>query len=303
MSDKEIKLPIDTSLGKLPQKEKGSLLPIECKTPEEIRRHQLERLAAGFRMFSHFGYDEGIAGHITLRDPEYPHYFWVNPFGMHFGQICISDLILVDRDGNIVQGEGKMLNTAAFAIHSRLHEARPDVNAAAHSHSMYGKSFSSLGRLLEPITQDSCAFYDNHVLFDDYTGVVLETDEGDRIAKALGDKKAAILKNHGLLTTGESVDAALWAFLSMDRCCQSQLIAESAGQMERISDEVAELTKSQVGSEFAMWASFQPIYDLMLEKDDSFLNLIIYFLYRIVFFISFIFSIGFYNSPFSSSFF
>ena len=143
-------------------------------------------------MFSHFGYDEGIAGHITLRDPEYPHYFWVNPFGMHFGQICISDLILVDRDGNIVQGEDKMLNTAAFAIHSRLHEARPDVNAAAHSHSMYGKSFSTLGRLLEPITQDSCAFVDDHVLFDDFTGVVLETDEGDRIAKALGDKRAAI---------------------------------------------------------------------------------------------------------------
>ena len=200
MSEKEIQLPIDTTLGKLPQKEKGSLSPIECNSPEEIRRHQLERLAAGFRMFSHFGYDEGIAGHITLRDPEYPHFFWVNPFGMHFGQICISDLILVDREGNIVQGEGKMLNTAAFAIHSRLHEARPDVNAAAHSHSMYGKSFSSLGRLLEPITQDSCAFFNNHVLFDDFTGVVLETDEGDRIAKALGDKKAAILKNHGLLT-------------------------------------------------------------------------------------------------------
>ena len=213
MSDeKEIKLPIDTSLGKLPQKTKGSIVPVECKTMEEIRRHQLERLAAGFRMFSHFGYDEGIAGHITLRDPEYPHYFWVNPFGMHFGQICISDLILVDREGNIVQGEDKMLNTAAFAIHSRLHEARSDVNAAAHSHSMYGKSFSTLGRLLEPITQDSCAFYDDHVLFDDYTGVVLETDEGDRIAEALGDKRAAILKNHGLLTTGESVDAALWAF-------------------------------------------------------------------------------------------
>ena len=121
---------------------------IKGKSPEEIRRHQLERLAAGFRMFSHFGYDEGIAGHITLRDPEYPHYFWVNPFGMHFGQICISDLILVDRDGNIVQGEGKMLNTAAFAIHSRLHEARPDVNAAAHSHSML-----SLIHISEPTRQ------------------------------------------------------------------------------------------------------------------------------------------------------
>ena len=171
----------------------------------------------------------------------------------------------------MVQGE-RPLNTAAFAIHSRLHEARPDVNAAAHSHSMYGKSFSTMGRLLEPITQDSCAFYDNHVLFDDFTGVVLETDEGDRIAEALGDKRAAILKNHGLLTTGETVDAAVWGFLSMDRCCQSQLIAESVGQMERISDDVAELTRNQVGSEPGMWASYQTLYDLMLEKDDSFLN-------------------------------
>ena len=124
----------------------------------------------------------------------------------------------------------------------------PDLNAAAHSHSMYGKTFSTMGRLLEPITQDSCAFYDNHVLFDDYTGVVLDTSEGDRIAEALGDKKAAILKNHGLLTTGTTVDEAAWGFLSMDRCCQSQLLAENVGQMERIPDKVAELTKGQVGS-------------------------------------------------------
>jgi len=265
------KMQIDTALGQLPQKERGSLQPIECKTIEEQRRHQLERLASGFRVFAHFGFDEGLAGHITLRDPEHPHYFWVNPFGVHFAQMCVSDLILVNREGEVVQGE-RPLNTAAFAIHSRLHEARPDVNAAAHSHSMYGKSFSTMGRLLEPITQDSCAFYDNHVLFDDFTGVVLETDEGDRIAEALGDKRAAILKNHGLLTTGETVDAAVWGFLSMDRCCQSQLIAESVGQMERISDDVAELTRNQVGSEPGMWASYQTLYDLMLEKDDSFLN-------------------------------
>ena len=265
------KMQIDTTLGQLPQKERGSLQPIECKTIEEQRRHQLERLASGFRVFAHFGFDEGLAGHITLRDPEHPHYFWVNPFGVHFAQMCVSDLILVNREGEVVQGE-RPLNTAAFAIHSRLHEARPDVNAAAHSHSMYGKSFSTMGRLLEPITQDSCAFYDNHVLFDDFTGVVLETDEGDRIAEALGDKRAAILKNHGLLTTGETVDAAVWGFLSMDRCCQSQLIAESVGQMERISDDVAELTRNQVGSEPGMWASYQTLYDLMLEKDDSFLN-------------------------------
>ena len=261
---------IDTTSGKLPIKEKGLVFQ-EFANPAEERRNQLEKLAAGFRLFDYFGFNEGVAGHITYRDPEFGDHFWVNPLGVHFSQISVSDLLLVNHDGKVVQGD-KDVNVAAFAIHSRLHEARPDANAAAHSHSMYGKSFSTLGRLLEPITQDSCAFVDDHVLFDDFTGVVLETDEGDRIAKALGDKRAAILKNHGLLTTGESVDAALWAFLSMDRCCQSQLLAESAGQMERISDDVAKLTKTQVGSEFAMWASFQPLYDLMLEKDSSFLN-------------------------------
>ena len=262
---------IDINLGKLPQKERGSLVPIECKNIEEERRHQLERLASGFRLFAHFGFDEGLAGHITLRDPEFPDHFWVNPFGVHFNQMRVSDLLLVNHEGDIVQAD-RQLNTAAFAIHSRLHMAREDLNAAAHSHSMYGKTFSSLGRLLEPITQDSCAFFDNHVLFDDFTGVVLDTGEGDRIAKALGQKKAAILKNHGLLTTGKTVDEAVWGFLSMDRCCQSQLLAEAVGQMERISDDVAEMTRGQVGSDFGMWASYQPMYDLMLEKDDSFLN-------------------------------
>ena len=262
---------IDVNLGKLPQKERGSLMPVECKSIEEERRHQLERLASGFRLFAHFGFDEGLAGHITLRDPEFSDHFWVNPFGGHFDQMRVSDLILVDHDGEIVIGD-RPLKKAAFAIHSRLHMAREDLNAAAHSHSMYGKSFSSLGQLLDPITQDSCAFYDNHVLFDDFTGVVLDTDEGDRIAKALGDKRAAILKNHGLLTTGKTVDEAIWGFLTMDRCCQSQLLAMTAGQVERIDDDVAEMTREQVGSAFGMWASYQPMYDLMLAKDDSFLN-------------------------------
>ena len=270
MTDKKIE-EIDVELGKISQKTKGSLQPIECKTTEELRRLQLERLASGFRLFAHFGFDEGLAGHITLRDPEFPHYFWVNPFGVHFEQICISDLLLVNREGEVVRGD-RPLNTAAFAIHSALHNARPDVNSAAHSHSMYGKTFSTMGRLLEPITQDSCAFFEDHTLFDDYTGVVNETSEGDRIAKTLGDKRAIILKNHGLVTTGNSIDGTLWLFLSMERSCQSQLMAESIGQMERIPDEVARLTKSQVGTDMALWASYQPLYDLMLEKDDSFLN-------------------------------
>src|SRR5213595_3190699 len=159
----------------------------------EERRHRKERLAASFRLFARFGFDEGVAGHITVRDPERPDCFWVNPFGVYFGQIRVSDLILVDHAGEVIEGNHPV-NTAAFAIHSRVHAARPDVVAAAHAHSLYGKSWSSLSRLLDPLTQDACAFYDDHVVFDDYTGIVEETSEGDRIARALGMKKAAILR-------------------------------------------------------------------------------------------------------------
>src|SRR5712692_5985958 len=89
-------------------------------TVEEERRHRKERLAACFRLFSRFGFDEGVAGHITARDPEWKDHFWVNPFGMHFGHIRVSDLILVNHEGEVVQGDYPV-NRAAFAIHSRIH--------------------------------------------------------------------------------------------------------------------------------------------------------------------------------------
>ncbi len=156
------------------------------------RLYRKQRLAASFRLFSKFGFDEGVAGHITARDPELADHFWVNPFAMHFGHIKVSDLILVNHQGEVVEGD-QPVNTAAFVIHSQVHAARPDVVAAAHSHSIYGKSWSAFGRLLDPITQDVCAFYEDHAVFDDYTGVVLDLEEGKRIAHAVGDNKAAIL--------------------------------------------------------------------------------------------------------------
>src|SRR5215510_5692141 len=217
----------------------------EFDTPEAERAYRKERLAAGFRLFSKFGFEEGVAGHITARDPEQLDHFWVNPFGMSFSHIRVSDLLLVDSDGKVVEGNGAV-NTAAFAIHSTIHEARPDVMAAAHSHSLYGKAWSSLGKLLDPLTQDACAFYDDHALFDDYTGVVLDPEEGKRIAHALGDTKAVILRNHGLLTVGRSVDEAVWWFVTMDRSCHAQLLAEAAGAPVLIDADMARLTHGQV---------------------------------------------------------
>lgn len=239
-------------------------------TPAEERCHRKERLAASFRLFSRFGFDEGGAGHITARDPERLDHFWLNPFGMHFSQIRVSDLVLVDDQGEVVEGNGEV-NLAAFAIHSRIHKARPDVVAAAHAHSLYGKSWSSLGRLLDPLTQDACAFYDDHVVFDDYGGVVEETVEGDRIAHALGNKKAAILRNHGLLTVGQCVDEAVWWFITMDRSCQAQLLAEAAGQPHKIPHETAKRTHALLGSPLAGWFQFQPLWDcISREQPDLF---------------------------------
>src|SRR2546422_10446354 len=130
-------------------------------TLAQERQHRKQRLAGAFRLFSRFGFDEGVAGHITARDPERLDHFWVNPFGMHFGQIRASDLILVNHRGDVVEGKYPV-NGAAFAIHSQVHAARPEVVAAAHAHSLYGKTWASLGRLLDPITQDVCAVYEDH---------------------------------------------------------------------------------------------------------------------------------------------
>jgi len=243
-------------------------MPPTFTSVEEERQHRKERLAAGFRLFSRFGFDEGVAGHITARDPEREDCFWVNPFGMHFGHIRASDLILVSHEGEVVEGD-RAVNGAAFAIHSQVHASRPDAVAAAHSHSVYGKAWSSLGRLLDPITQDACSFYDDHGLFDDYTGVVVDIEEGKRIAHALGDYKAAILRNHGLLTVGHSVDEAVWWFITMERTCQAQLLAEAAGTPISIDAEMASLTSKQVGSHFAGWFSFQPLYDRIVREQPD----------------------------------
>jgi ribulose-5-phosphate 4-epimerase/fuculose-1-phosphate aldolase len=239
---------------------------------EDERRHRKQRLAAALRLFGTFGFDEGVAGHITARDPELDDHFWVNPFGMNFKLIRVKDLILVNGRGEVVDGTWPV-NKAAFAIHSQVHAARPDVVAAAHSHSVYGKAWSALRRPLDPLTQDACAFYGDHGLFDDYTGVVYDLEEGKRLAEALGPYKAVILSNHGLLTVGTtSVDEAAWWFITMERTCQAQLLAEAAGTPVLIDADLAEKTAEQVGNHMAGWRGFQPLYDWLLTVQPDFLE-------------------------------
>lgn len=183
----------------------------------------------------------------------------------------MSDLILVNETGEIVAGKAAALNKAAFAIHSAIHKARPDVVAAAHSHTIYGKTWSALGRQLDPLTQDACIFYKDHGLFNDYTGVVGETSEGDRIALALEDKKAVILQNHGLLTVGHSIEECIFWFTTMEGSCQSQFLAEATGkELVHIDSKVAAMTRDyEVGFPLAGYFSAQPLFqDIFVEQSD-----------------------------------
>ncbi len=246
-------------------------LPQTFESVEEERAHRKAKLAAAFRMFSKAGLDEGVAGHVTVRDPEFPDSYWVNPFGMHFSMIKSSDLVRVDHEGTVVEGD-RAVNGAAVAIHCSVHAARPDVVAAAHAHGPYGKTLSSLDMTIEPLTQDACAFFDDIGTYADYRGVVLSSEEGDRIGRALGDKKAVILRNHGMLTVGETVDSAAWWFLTLERTAQAQLMAYSAGAGHgskpiQIDAEEAAATRGQVGFELAGWFQFQPIWE-RISKDN-----------------------------------
>ncbi|ACB96265.1 class II aldolase/adducin family protein [Beijerinckia indica] len=240
-------------------------------TFEEERLYRKRRLAASYRIFALKGYDLGLAGHITARDPEFTDRFWVAPLGPWFGHIRVSDLVQVDHGGNILVGEGP-INQAGFAIHSEIHKAHPDIISAAHSHSVYGKAWSTLGRLLDPISQDSCFFYDNHVLFDDFTGIVLDTSEGARIAAALGDKRAAILQNHGILTVGKSVESAVASYIALENACETQLLAEAAGTIKPIRPEVARHTSEQMRGVDPGAFGFRPLWERILREQPDFLE-------------------------------
>ena len=255
-------------MGETMQRTLNITSPPTFNSASEERLYRKQRLAGAFRLFAKFGYDEGVAGHITARDPEKEDHFWVNPFGMHFGQIRVSDLVLVDHRGDVVDGDYPV-NKAAFAIHSQVHSARPDVVAAAHAHSIHGKAWSSLGRPLDPITQDACAFYDDHTVFQEFTGIVYETSEGERLAQSLGPCKAVILRNHGLLTVGQTVEEAVWWFITMDRSCRVQLLAEAAGKPIVIEPEYAALTRSQLGTPIAGWFQFQPLWKMIAKEQPD----------------------------------
>ncbi|MGV9688526.1 class II aldolase/adducin family protein [Streptomyces sp. NPDC003444] len=246
-------------------------MPPVHATAEEERVHRKQRLAGALRLFGRFGYEEGVSGHITARDPELPDCFWVNPFGAPFAETTASDLILVNGDGQVLHG-GRHVNQAAFTVHAQVHRARPDAVAVVHTHSLHGRALAALGELLDPLTQEACAFYQDHVLYDAYTGVTVNPEEGRRIAVALGTSKAIVLRNHGPLTVGASVDAAAWWFIALERCARIQLTARAAGKPVLIDHHDAVATREQLGNDLVAWINYQPLWRRISRAEPELLS-------------------------------
>jgi len=201
---------------------------VELANTPKAREERI-KLAAAYRLLARRGLDDGIAGHISLRVPGAPEYFWVNPFGLLFSEVTAENLVLVNEQGEIVDG-GPMINLAGFQIHSAIHRARPDVNCAVHTHPPFGSAYSALCKLLEPLDQTGCSFYEDHALYANYTGIVIGEEQAKEIVDALGEKRALILANHGLLTCAETVEQALIDMLDMERTCKVNLTAMSSGE-------------------------------------------------------------------------
>ena len=235
------------------------------------RRHLKERLVGACRAFALQGFDYGFAGHLTVRDPEHPSLYWTNPMAVHFSQVKVSNLILADHEGNVMEGR-HAINRAGFVLHAAVHEAHPDIVAMCHAHTVYGTAFASLGKKLEPITQDAAVFFEDHVVIGDEAGqVAVEVKAGHKVANAFKGVKAAIHQNHGLLTVSRhSIEAAAFWFIGLERCCQQQLMVDATGIAPRlVTPERARYSREHVGSEYIGWLHFQPIWEQLVNTQPD----------------------------------
>jgi ribulose-5-phosphate 4-epimerase/fuculose-1-phosphate aldolase len=239
----------------------------------EERDYRKKHLVAAARAFALHGFDYGFAGHLTVRDPEHPELYWTNPMCVHFSQVRLSNLILADHKGRVVEGR-HAINRAGFVLHGAVHEAHPDVVAMCHAHTTYGTAWCATGRPLDMLSQDAACFYKNHAVIGASAGAVaVEQESGMSVAAQIGQVRGILHQNHGLMTTSRhSIDDAAFWFIALERCCQVQLQVEASGvKPQLLSEKTAEYSRTHVGNDFIGWLHFQTIYDhLAATQPDMF---------------------------------
>ena len=198
------------------------------------------RLAAAYRAIDHFGWSELTANHLTLRVRQDPPEFLINPYGLLYSEVTASNLVRIDLDGKVLTPTEYPINPAGFNIHAAIHAARPDAHCVMHVHTVAGMTVSCLRDGLLPLTLEGTDFH-NRIGYHDFEGPSLAVDERARLAASLGDNIALILRNHGLVTIGETVDSAFLRMYRLILACEVQLKAMMTGQaLIRISDDTLE---------------------------------------------------------------
>jgi ribulose-5-phosphate 4-epimerase/fuculose-1-phosphate aldolase len=209
-------------------------------------RQVREDLAAAYRLVAHFGMDDSIYTHISARVPGTSDQFLINPFGMLFRDITASSLVKIDLAGRILDGSPHDVNPAGFTIHSAVHAARHDAACVLHTHTVAGVAVSSLAGGLRPCNQWALQFY-NRVVYHDFEGIALDAGERVRLVADLGPTaRALILRNHGLVTLGQTVPEAFILMLNLERACRVQVAIESSKQpVHPVPPDVCEKTARQ----------------------------------------------------------
>jgi ribulose-5-phosphate 4-epimerase/fuculose-1-phosphate aldolase len=187
-------------------------------------------LAALYRLVAHFRMTDFIYTHISARVPGPEHHFLINHYGVMFHEMRASDLVKIDLDGNVVDsyGQNRRVNAAGFCIHSAIHMAREDLSCVVHTHTSAGMAVAAQKNGLLPISQHSLKFY-GHLAYHGYEGIALDLDERDRLVADLGQHRAMILANHGLLVAGRTIPEAFNNIYYLERACQAQVAAMSGG--------------------------------------------------------------------------
>ena len=190
-------------------------------------------LAAAYRMVAHYGWDDLIFTHLSARIPGPEHHFLMNPYNLMFEEVTASSLVKIDDAGRAVDPTPFIINAAGFIIHSAIHMAREDAQAVMHLHTPHGQAVSAHGEGLLPLTQ-TAMLARGDLAFHDYEGVATDLDERERIVEDLGDKTSMLLRNHGTLTVGRTVGEAFLRIYMLERACEAQIYALSAG--DKIND-------------------------------------------------------------------
>src|SRR5262250_2096640 len=238
----------------------------EPKIAPEEWRARIE-LAACYRIFAQLGWTELIYNHITLRLPGPAKRFLINPFGLLYSEVRASNLVKIDLDGNIVGESQWPVNPAGFTIHAAIHDAIPRAHCVMHTHTTAGMAVACSQAGLSMSNFYSAQLFDK-VAYHDFEGITVHADEGPRLIRAIGDKPAVILRNHGLLAWGDTIPRAFAVLWLLQRACEVQLATLSMGKPRLVPAELQRRCTADSLQFNAKFGAGQDVFDALTRQID-----------------------------------